>query len=173
MHLRNAYFQCTGSEGFFFWIQTWKTFPVIYYCKLEPQNFLLSPTSLAEGKDALFSSWLLTRMKTFNCACSILILQIQIKITLVIDPATGIDINFSSLLTLHGDQWEAITTDIGTEKDRTENAGLKIETLTNKSSATFLPSSTRVLSHWDSNRAHVKLFGGKKNNLTRLWAWKI
>ncbi len=48
-------------------------------------------------------------------------LQIQIKITLAIDPAIGIDINFSPLLTLHGDQWEAITTDSGAEKDRTEN----------------------------------------------------
>ncbi len=94
-------------------------------------------------------------------------LQIQIKITLAIDPANGIDINFSSLLTLHGDQWEAITTDIGAEKNRTENAGLKIETLTNKSSDTFLPSlhlfSSILLSHWDSNRTIVLNNSGQMN----------
>lgn len=65
--------------------------------------------------------------------------QIQIKITLAIDPATGIDINFSSLLTLQGDQCEAITADIAAEKDKKEAPVLEIETLTNKSSVTFLP----------------------------------
>lgn len=104
-------------------------------------------------------------MKTFNCACSVLILQIQNKITLVIDPATGIDINFSSLLTLHGDQWEAITTDIGAEKDRIEKAGLKIETLTNKSPATFLLSSTRVSLGLEPNSCQIIREEKKKKNL--------
>lgn len=71
--------------------------------------------------------------------------QIQIKITLAIDPATGIDINFSSLLTLQGNQCEAITADIAAEKDRKEAPALEIETLTNKSSVTFLPSNLDFL----------------------------
>lgn len=58
--------------------------------------------------------------------------QIQIKITLAIDPCSGFDINFSSVLTLQEDQWEAITADIAAERDRKEGLGEKIETLTNK-----------------------------------------
>lgn len=96
--------------------------------------------------------------------------QIQIKITLAIDPASGIDINFSSLLTLQGDQWEAITTDIGSERIEKKKQGWKSKRWRiNHLLLFFCPPVKCCLSlasyrHRDSNRLYLvsKLIRGKK-----------